>query len=140
MLISFSIPEMRPLIEAGIRQAKGEDVGKARTKRQTIRKISGPTSRYLPLIENPTRWILNLQWLDPRNAASYRLGDVPCKSAERIKIEHKPTGDLDVTLIRETGPFLQELIYADGFDDLNDFVDFFVPNPGDVFNGVLIKW
>lgn len=144
MILSFSIPNMRPYIEAGIRQAKGEHVSE-RVKRQTIRELK-PGGRYEHLLNN-LKYIEPVDlhiWWKSRTPEREKLGTVRLLSVERIIIRNQG-GILQVC--REAyppGPMsdygIVRLARADGFNGTVRFADFFVPNPGDVFNGVLIKW
>lgn len=164
MMLSFSIPEMRPYVEAGIRQAQGEYVGTARVKRQTIRKL-GPRSLAMLERAKDAGWThpcdLHLWW---KSCTSERelLGvikdvghiypitilhsrveppDAPPYPVLRIDGPHG-WRDGDSVLFwacGETGSFANET-YRDGFDSVEAFRDFFVPNVGDVFEGALFKW
>jgi hypothetical protein len=161
MLLSFSQHAMLPYIEAGVRQARGADVGDVRVKRQTIRRM-GP--RYEPLLaraqEDGTVNGMDLHlWWKSRTPQRRRLGIVSC-NIRRISITRTTDGNGDcvrsplagrgfacsVALVsddviaRDDRSALAGLAYADGFDTIRAFADFFVPAPGDVFEGVMLKW
>jgi hypothetical protein len=173
MLISFSHPQMRPWIEAGLRQFRGEDVGTARVKRQTIRRM-GPRYERLLHLAGPLGGInadlgsLHLWWKS-RTPARCTLGVVSPYRIRAITIERAENEDdgkhdwLMAHLAKDDGPAaswmialddgidlrrplaerpprIAKLIYADGFDSIAAFADFFVPKAGDTFNGVLLQW
>lgn len=137
MLLSFSVDYMRPYVEAGIRQNNGEDVGAARVKRQTIRKL-GPVAKRL--IKFGIRPVMPLHlWWKSRTKEKAFLGVVPswritpvyianCNGAPVIEIDRRAIDNQD------------QFAIDDGFDSLDAFLAYFVPNAGDVFNGVLYKW
>lgn len=172
MLISFSVEKMRPYIEAGIRQAKGEDVGGARVKRQTIRRMGPRWREIVEVVQRHDFYFpadLHLWWKS-RTPQRERLGVIGQTIATNIRIypitikyrmetfsgepdavptlwvkgpegwrdglRHIFTTDFDSTL---DGP-VKRVARADGFDSVSEFKDYFVPNLGDVFEGVLIKW
>ncbi|WP_316228356.1 MULTISPECIES: hypothetical protein [unclassified Bradyrhizobium] len=166
MLLSFSVPAMRPYIEAGLRQLRGENIGAARVKRQTIRGL-GPRARDL-LAWDPIGHTIphDLQlWWKSRTPQRALLGEVACQHVHvyQIEILHsriEPTWGNSYPCIRIDGPrgwrqgdamlfwshgnaagsdFAREC-YADGFDSPEAFRDFFVPNMGDRFDAILIRW
>lgn len=164
MLLSFSIPEMLPYVRAGIRQAKGEDIGNERVKRQTIRRIG-------PVAERCLRWDpichthpyeLHLWWKS-RTKAREHLGTISTGGkAYEISILHsfsQSPGGPKKQCIKIDGCYqwdegdscyfwdpenrddkFEAFARADGFDSAEAFRDFFVPNEGDFFEGVLFKW
>jgi hypothetical protein len=164
MLLSFSVPAMLPYIRAGLRQRAGEDVGDERVKRQTIRGL-GPRNTKLLAERRMDRTIstdLHIWWKS-RTRARERLGTVDFPKLFPIDIWHTfiqpmnapsyqviridgPCGwrDGDATLFwsegDEPGGRFEREAYADGFDTPQAFRDFFVPNMGDRFDGVLFKW
>lgn len=142
MILSFSIAKMLPYIRAGIRQAHGETVNE-RVKRQTIRKWGPQAERVL---KHPTfPYDLDLWW-KVRTPEREFLGGVEANLANAfpVLIEHASTKAIP-TLIRITfknsaSHFTSDFSYADGFDSPEDFRDYFVPNVGDVFKGILYRW
>lgn len=165
MLLSFSIPAMLPMIEAGLRQRAGEDVGAARVKRQTYRRI-GPRAEKLLAWDTMCHfqpYDLHLWWKS-RTKAKRNIGTVDGGSKiYAIDIMHtwmQSPGCPRETIFRIDGPrgwrsgdamlfwkpgdpadsgFEQEA-RADGFDNAQAFVDFFVPNMGETFRAALFKW
>lgn len=164
MLLSFSVPAMLPYIRAGLRQRAGEDVGNERVKRQTIRGL-GPRNTKLLAERRLDRTIstdLHLWWKS-RTRAREILGAISFPKLFPINILHSrieyPDGTT-ILVIRIDGPCgwrdgdamlfwsegdepggqFEREAYADGFDTPQAFRDFFVPNMGDRFDGVLFKW
>lgn len=166
MLLSFSVPEMLPFVEAGIRQALGEDVGAARVKRQTYRKRGARGTQLLEHAReagNTIPYDLHLYWKS-RTPQCRMLGTIPCRLVKVYPVEilHswvQPTHTPDYQCIRLDGPrgwrrgdatcfwapgdadngFCREA-HADGFDSPEAFRDFFAPNRGDRFEAILFKW
>ncbi|RAI42812.1 hypothetical protein [Rhodoplanes roseus] len=164
MILSFSVPEMRPMIEAGLRQMRGEP-GDVRVKRQTIR-ARGPIAERL-LAWDPVGQTIPYDlslWWKSRTAERAKLGDVP-RAAVRvspIEIWHTTVQDPgapprqilridgsrgwragDAMLFwssRNRGAAFEAEVKADGFDTVAAFRDYFVPNPGDRFDGILYRW
>lgn len=166
MLLSFSVPSMLPMIRAGLRQHAGEDVGDARVKRQTIRKL-GPRGEQLlawdPL-SHSIPYDLDIWWKS-RTKERTCLGKVACRGVRlyRIDILHSmvepPPRGPSYPVLRINGPRgwregdsvlfwspahggeqLVEEARRDGFDGAEEFRDFFVPRVGDRFDGVIFKW
>lgn len=171
MILSFSIAYMRPYIEAGIRQANGENVGDARVKRQTIRgnllpKGRGPRAKAMLEVAKGAGWTHPYDthlWWRSRTAERACLGVVP--GAGRIyPVTMRRSGvhplNAGLSTFRMNGPEgwhagakcllwhsddredhpLHSVAYADGFDSVEAFRDYFVPNVGDVFEGALFRW
>ncbi|PHR91066.1 MAG: hypothetical protein COA69_13520 [Robiginitomaculum sp.] len=144
MLLSFSMDEMRPMIEAGVAEKHGPAGGFGRTKCQTIRKFDGnPRSPYARVKPGDA---LHLWWKS-RTAARKRLGLIDCLSVSPITIySEAPWGKRGVILgDPKTGPCLSDeavvaLAYADGFTNADAFYEFFVADAPIAFRGVLIKW
>lgn len=170
MMLSFSISEMRPLIEAGLRERAGTH-WHARSKRQTIRRRGPVWQRVLAASEGGAgkggRVERDLHlWWKSRTPARELLGVVRGFEIFPVTIFHgaedglrpRETGFVsvtlhDVTVSHPSKPRALEvydqarvdaaayaLAYRDGFDEWLDFVRFFVPTPGDRFIGALIKW
>lgn len=165
MLLSFSEPSMRPYVEAGIRQANGVVVGDLRVKRQTIRRRGSRGERLIELAKNAC-WThpydLHLWWKS-RTKEREHLGTISGGSRiYPITILHsfvEPMNRPKYPVVRIDGPqgwrdgdamlfwspnyggrsFTEEAI-ADGFNSAEAFRDYFVPNLGDRFDGVLFKW
>lgn len=174
MMLSFSVPAMRPMIEAGLRQRGGEKLpDAARVKRQTIRARGPVWQRVLGESEGGrdlggrVERDLHLWWKS-RTKERALMGVVRGFEIYPVTIFH---GAEDATRALETG-FIQVVFprdcilfgyanfsdalscagadfgatsacafaYADGFGEWRDFVNFFVPHPGDRFAGALIKW
>jgi hypothetical protein len=167
MLLSFSVPKMLPWIENGLRQYAGEDVT-GRVKRQTIR-ATGPRYELLlrcagdPVVLQVATLHL---WWKSRTKERRSLGDVKNFRIRPITItrEADEENDCDYMMVKiagDDGPAalwmewipsksitalhewkggIGKLIYDDGFDSFDDFAEFFVPNVGDVFKGVLLQW
>lgn len=165
MLISFSVPQMLPYIQAGIRQRAGENIFGQRVKRQTIRK-RGPRAEKLLHCAVAAYWThpydLHLWWKS-RTAQRAHLGTVAGGSKiYPISILHSnvvPPDSPPYETYRIDGPHgwrngdamlfwnpkdggrsFEEEAYADGFDSARDFVQYFVPNLGDRFDAVIFKW
>lgn len=79
MILSFSVDSMRPYIEAGIRQALGEDVAGARVKRQTIRQRGAVAQRLLKwdTIAGTHPYDLHLWWKSRSPKEAQLLGVIP---------------------------------------------------------------
>lgn len=164
MMLSFSEPGMLPYVRAGIRQAAGEDVGGERVKRQTIRR-RGPRAEQL-LAHDPiagtTPYIFNLYW-KARTPQCEHLGDVSCVRVVAIEILHsrvEPTDrapyqslricgrrhwndDGDDTLFWAHGDAdsgFCRFAFNDGFETVEAFREYFVPNFGDRFEAILYRW
>lgn len=164
MLLSFSVPVMLPYIRTGIRQRDGEDVGNERVKRQTMRN-RGPRADKLLAARRMDQSIstdLHLWWKS-RTPERERLGTIAYPKLYPIDIWHtfiEPPDAPRYPVIRIDGPCgwrkgdamlfwsegdepggqFEREAYADGFDTPQAFRDFFVPNMGDRFDGVLFKW
>ncbi|NPU69985.1 hypothetical protein HL667_33690 [Bradyrhizobium sp. 83012] len=176
MLLSFSVPAMRPYIEAGLRQRRGEYIGAARVKRQTIRARKARAEKLLAHDPMGHSIPYDLQlWWKSRTPERELLGEVragvPCGehwlgvrvyALEILQTFIEPMHGARVPRIRINGPrgwrtgdstvwwspgdtpdlaaaFAREA-YADGFDSPEAFRDYFVPNMGDRFDAILIKW
>jgi len=164
MILSFSVPPMLPYIRAGIRQATGEDVGSERVKRQTIRS-RGP--RALQLLEHAkdagwTHYCDFHLWWKSRTPARQFLGKIPSKRIYPITILHsysQISGGPKEPCFRITGPRgwregdamifwdqknggadFENEARKDGFDNAQEFVNYFVPEMGARFEGVLYRW
>jgi hypothetical protein len=170
MLLSFSVPVMRPWIVAGLQQRLGVDVGDQRVKRQTMRRY-GPRAEKL-LAHDPIGHSIPHDlhlWWKSRTAERALLGIAKQGQGDRpiriyaLDIWHTfiaPTRGARIPCIRINGPrgwrdgdavlfwspgdsadcgFAREA-HADGFDSPEAFRDFFVPNMGDRFGAILIKW
>lgn len=117
MILSFSIPEMRPYIEAGLRQRVGEDVGTARVKRQTIRRL-GPRNRALLDRAREASWTipydLQLWWKSRSKSERALIGEARYDTAPRdriccypIEVLHstvQPTDAPEYPVLRIVGP------------------------------------
>lgn len=161
MLLSFSIDAMLPMVVNGIRKAQAEGRGELepdvedwlaatfpaeaaaagqRIKAQTIR-ADNPTGRsaYAGL-QGDARMDL---WRKSRTPGRMKLGWVLLRVPPApLRIQRQDGGacsitadGVDVAAIR-----LPDLALADGFDSAEAFKAFFVPNPGDVFRGWLLRW
>ena len=169
MLISFSVPEMLPYIRAGIEQAKGRELRDVRVKRQTIRQ-RGPRAQAILKHAAGAGWThpydLHLWWKS-RTPARELLGVIEGGGrAWPIEIMHsyvEPVRRPRYACLRivgasgwrNIGPNRDTVIFwsaehggdqvkaeamHDGFESAEAFRDYFVPNMGDVFNGVLFRW
>ncbi|MDF1627016.1 MAG: hypothetical protein P1U84_12095 [Parvibaculaceae bacterium] len=152
MLLSFSIPAMRPMIENGLREIAGEPVD-GRTKRQTIRRY-GPA--YQRLFRHGTadeRWSLDdLQldlWWKSRTPGRVKLGQTT-GVASRVTVKRlnryafaliaADTSTFGMLARYQNMDREGSVWHADGFDSAVDFMNYFTPNEGDVFDGVLFQW
>ena len=152
MILSFSVPEMKPYIEAGLQQAKGVNI-KTRVKRQTIRKWGPQAERVLRHEKFPYRLSL---WWKSRTSEREFLGSIEHDDVKAypITIHH---GDVGIYVegcsawdphmncycwAKDAIPGVDFWAFsdADGFDSPEAFRDYFVPNPDDVFKGILYKW
>ena len=159
MILSFSVPAMMPMIQYGVKQSAGEDVGGARVKRQTIR-ARGTRSEAL-LAHDPIGGTIPYDlhlWWKSRTVERCLLGVVPCARVhvQPIEILHseviEPGGAREPIFRIERGAMIfwrpnsrdgqafETEAYLDGFDSARDFIRFFVPNVGDVFRGILFRW
>jgi hypothetical protein len=169
MLLSFSVPEMLPMIRAGLRQRAGEDVGATRVKRQTIR-ARGPRAEKLIAWARGASWTIPYDlhlWWKSRTSEKEFIGKVECGTLPPIavypiSILHsyvEPPNAPRYPALRIDGPrgwrrgdavlfwsegdpggsFISEVL-NDGFDTPQAFRDFFVPNIGDRFDAILFKW
>lgn len=141
------------MLENGLREIAGEPVG-GRTKRQTIRRY-GPA--YQRLFRHGTadeHWYLrDLQldlWWKSRTPGRVKLGQVK-GMAVRLSISREEGAVLNRRLIAGVVnmPALHpaygmhkdfQMFHLDGFDSEKEFLDYFVPNEGDLFDGVLFQW
>lgn len=170
MLLSFSVPVMLPYIRAGLRQRAGEDVGGERVKRQTIRRRetrNAKLAEYAKLASWSIPYDLHLWWKS-RTHERELIGKIDNDGIRPIRLY--PISILHSTVIPPEGPAyhiiridgphgwcagdpmlfwsegregrarFEREAYADGFDAPQAFRDFFVPNVGDRFDGVLFKW
>jgi hypothetical protein len=163
MLLSFSVPEMLPMVRAGLRQRLEHDVGDERVKRQTIRN-RGPRAEMLfksAGVDGTIPYDLHLWWKS-RTPQREHLGNVAYPKVYPINILHsrvENTDGTDYPCCRIDGPkgwrdgdamlfwspgnepngFTQEA-FADGFDSPEAFRDYFVPNLWDRFDAILFKW
>lgn len=162
MLLSFSHAAMLPMIEAGL--ASDEDG--VRVKRQTIRRM-GPRGQAL-LKHDPLGHTIPYDlhlWWKSRTAEKRLIGIVACPRIKvwPIHISRFVAEQLDGTTLpvlkvviswganRADHVFyhtigglglggITRIAHADGFDSAEAFGDYFVPNTGDVFDGILYKW
>ncbi|MEQ9518482.1 MAG: hypothetical protein RLN89_03475 [Parvibaculum sp.] len=146
MLLSFSIDEMRPWIENGLQEAAGE-LAPGRVKRQTIRTL-GPKYQRLFADSNSLHAVKLDLWWKSRRPERVKLGSVEGR-ATRIVITKPAWCDVEVRGADLEGfKLLGELEerrvmpfwWLDGFNSLEAFQKYFVPNDGDVFDGVLFTW
>lgn len=149
MILSFSVPEMLPYIRSGLLQLKGEQVGGVRVKRQTIRKMGPQAERVLAAPAFPYRLSL---WWKSRTKEREFLGSIEQADVKAYPIEIMNYRLVETEIIQVTIPSivfgtehlfderLAEFSYHDGFDSPEAFRDYFVPNAGDVFKGILYKW
>lgn len=168
MLISFSVPIMRPWIYAGLHQRCGVDLGPTRVKRQTIRARKARAEKLLAYdpVGHTITHDLHLWWKsrtpEREKIGEVEQGDGPIRvypidlwhtyvepmNAERypcVRI-NGPRGwrEGDATLFWSPGDDpacgLAREAYADGFDSPEAFRDYYVPNMGDRFDAILFKW
>lgn len=168
MIVSFSIPEMLPAIWEGLREIDGKPrtlpclhdratkawlrdtivaagahrASPTHVKRQTIRRFS---SHWLRLVDNPLAYNLHLYWKSRHPTERRFLAEVPCQQAYLITIERHSQGEgFDVQVEDDKRPlpleYMATLFLHDGFKSGRAFRDYFVPQPGDRFAGVLIRW
>ncbi|MDZ4382827.1 MAG: hypothetical protein U0942_15960 [Parvibaculum sp.] len=159
MMLSFSIPAMRPMIEAGLRQRAGEELPEAaRVKRQTIRARGPVWQRVLAGTEGGrdlggrVERDLHLWWKS-RTKERALMGVV--RGFEIYPVTISRDDDAKYVIVQHPGayivgqptrlrlawsPEIFDFALADGFEHAEAFADFFVPRPGDRFAGALIKW
>lgn len=135
MLLSFSVDYMRPYVEAGYRQYLGFTVTE-RVKRQTIRQ-RGPRANVLLGRADPSL-SLHLWWKSRTKDRAF-IGRIDCGIVEPIRIANQ-SGALLIECDDMARLARESFALADGFESLTAFRDYFVPNMGDVFNGILYKW
>lgn len=140
MLLSFSVDYMRPMIVEGLLQCGKppgyKDTGK-RVKRQTIRERGPRANRLLAYGKRPDM-ALHLWWKSRTKEREF-IGSVSKWSVSPITIENQ-NGALIIECHQMATMTRDEFSLADGFNGLSDFRDYFVPNIGDSFNGILYKW
>jgi len=158
MLISFSIPEMLPMIEAGLREREGVNIDGLRVKRQTIRARG---DRYVAMLEGGSGRNWNCThdlhlWWKSRTQERRHLGTIGAATAKAFPIEIRningttvmsgPFGWIEKPRLSvswsplQGGEAFKAQAMKDGFASVEDFRDYFAPNPGDVFVGVLFRW
>lgn len=167
MMLSFSIPEMRPMIVAGLAARRGDGYAvRMRQKRQTIRHRGPVWQRMIAEAEggagNGGRVERDLHlWWKSRSSERELLGVVRGFEIYPVTIARFPADPFSEVVVniggdgavpafsaavdpahrltaRDAGVF--GFAYHDGFDEWLDFVRFFVPKPGDRFIGALIRW
>lgn len=139
MLLSFSVDSMLPMIRAGLRQAANEDVGTERVKRQTIRQ-RGPRAEVLltrTILDGVCLFPLHLWWKS-RTPGREFLGKVERFQLWPVLITNN--GGMAVFSVGLKGIALGDCWTPDGFDSHAEFREYFVPNKGDRYDGVLFKW
>jgi len=136
MLLSFSIDEMRPMIVNGLKELAGEPVD-GRVKRQTIRRFGPQYMKKFGTAKHLEGLQLDLWWKG-RTPNRFKFGQVT-GSGTLLKLERTAENHILVTGF-EPLPELVELSVKDGFNTVDEFLDYFVPNNGDVFEGVLFRW
>lgn len=164
MILSFSVPAMLPYLRAGIDQAQGKEIGDARVKRQTIR-ARGPRAEKLlawDTIAHTHPYDLHLWWKS-RTPQRKHLGTI--RGGGRIyaitilhSFTQSPGGPKEQCLKidgchqwdegdscyfwgpEHGGEKFAAFAHADGFESPEAFRDYFVPNLGDKFEGVMFKW
>lgn len=178
VILSFSVPEMRPWLEAGIRQRDAQTIRPVaggmsdsieigRVKRQTIRRRGPRALRLLEWDPNSFTHPYDLHlWWKSRTAERVLIGvarNAPPMNIYPIHILHgtiTPPRSPAYPVVRICGPeswrprqstmfwspgdppgspFAEEA-RKDGFETPEAFRDFFVPNVGDEFEGVLFTW
>lgn len=163
MMLSFSVPKMRPYVEAGLRERAitgfprpyNLPVSGERVKRQSIRH-RGPVWQRMIGEAKDGRVERDLHlWWKSRTKERALLGVVRGFEIEAISIEHRGGNCLihrpmSTAAARADGfspvlPGFERMLahkfaWADGFEDFASFVSYFVPKPGDRFVGALIKW
>lgn len=152
MLLSFSVTAMRPWIVNGLIQ-RGNPPGYVdkgeRVKRQTIR-ADGPRAQRLLEVARLNGWKhpgrLDLWWKS-RTKERQSLGCVTGFELYPVLISHHDIVAVDspgVGFLKWSpaagGADLVKFALADGFDSVEAFRDFFVPQHGDRFVGVVFKW
>lgn len=162
MLLSFSVSAMRPMIEAGLRERAGEALPEGcRVKRQTIRGRGPQWLRVLAASEGGNAHGGKVErdlhlWWKSRTKERAHLGTVRGFEIYPVSISRGRGGrggryvtvtfpdryimGLPTKLRIAWAPELFNFACLDGFESAAAFADFFVPEPGDRFPGVLIKW
>jgi len=140
MLLSFSHDDMRPMILNGLRELAGEPTSGAWIKRQTIRAF-GPMNQKLFWGKSYLSGLTLHLWWKSRTAERFKFGQVTGRGT-RVTIRN--IGPEIVVVIHATqkmsGMEVHAFAQADGFTNLDAFIDYFVPQTGDVFRGVLFQW
>jgi len=162
ILLSFQLPEMLPELLYGVCLTGGVDGSSADAdmwcidltgrsaldveppKRQTIRKFdpaaSSPRSPYRRVAAGDTA---HIWWKSRVPAEKRKLGAVTIRAVNVIEIRH---GGAHVFAYARDGQGewvrqdIDALARADGFADVAAFTAYFVPQPGDIFHGILIAW
>jgi len=162
MLVSYSIPKMRPMIEAGLAERAGEALPEGcRVKRQTIRARGPQWLRVLAASEGGSAKGGKVDrdlhhWWKSRTKERALLGVVRGFEIYPVAISRGRGGEggryitvsfpdryimgLPTKLRIAWAPELFDFACKDGFESAASFAEFFVPEPGDRFPGVLIKW
>ena len=165
-LLSFSIAEMLPSVKAGYYDANAlarpAELINVDAKRQTIRRFDFESLAAAPR-RSPYNHIragkTGHLWWKSRAPDRFKIGEVAIAEVQYVKIAHsaaktrhgRPGGSMRFydpetrypTAHWDFGGNLDDMYFmarADGFADVGFFLDYFVPNPGDVFKGALIKW
>jgi len=149
MLLSFSHDDMRPMIVNGLRQLAGEPIGRGWVKRQTIREFGPMNQKLFGDKLHLSDLTLHLWWKS-RTPARFKFGEVTGRGT-RIEISNRlgPHSGRSWVVVEDQGkanlwtlgmPSMEDFALADGFNSEDDFREYFVPEPGDVFDGVLFQW
>lgn len=165
MLLSFSEPSMKQFVIDGLAQANGREIT-SRVKRQTIRRRGARGVRLLREAETagPLLWYELHLWWKSRTQEREFFGVAKPAWVYPIHILHSTVEPLDrpkYPLVRvvlpgtvygegqncgfwsatdEGGGLVSKVAHDDGFESVAAFRDYFVPNVGDEFTGILYRW
>lgn len=170
MLLSFSLPDMLPNLVLGLDEAgalagkptaplfdwAAHVCGGGRTvwahadattgpKRQTIRAFNPATSSARsPYRRAAPGGTAHLWWKSRVPDEKRKLGVVRLQGVRRVAMQRYYVGPPKVVTL-ERGrwadvPNLDAFARADGFPDVEAMADWFVPEPGDSFQGVVLSW
>ncbi len=122
------IKEMAPKVELGLKEPDHPEA-----KRQSVRAFRKDG-------RDPKAGQTLYLYTGMRTKGCRKLGEATCKSVEQISIERDVCCDVIVGISCLTYFEMIFFAKADGFNSINEFIDFFHKTHGLPFYGLLIKW
>jgi len=162
MLLSFSVPEMLPMVVRSLRSRDGLDagvddwlnahfeheisVGLSGQKSQTIRQYDPQDPKRQWWLKASAGTRLQIWWLSPRvkfknptgRQIPKRLGEVSVVARDTVLMRNRDGKFQYIDRRGEQNPC--PMARMDGFRTFSAMRDYFVPRPGDQFHGVLVRW